>query len=136
MNPARQEDQALALRPDVVVTVLEREAVLLDLSSKFFYSVNASGWAIVQLFERGAAPRQVHDHCSAWGAPATDEAAIARFVDALLADQLVTPTANGEVATDGIQLEGSWLPPTIEKHREPLQRIMVSAFDPSLPLAE
>jgi hypothetical protein len=33
-------------------------------------------------------------------------------------------------------LNGGWRPPTIDKHREPLQRIVISAFDPTLPLAE
>ena len=40
----------LTLRPDVVATVLEDGAVLLDLETKYFYSVNPSGWAILQLF--------------------------------------------------------------------------------------
>jgi hypothetical protein len=30
----------------------------------------------------------------------------------------------------------AWLLPVLSKHNEPLQRIMVSAFDPGMPLAE
>ena len=35
-----------------------------------------------------------------------------------------------------INLNGVWTEPTIEKQKEPLQRIMTSAFDPTMPLAE
>ncbi len=30
----------------------------------------------------------------------------------------------------------AWVAPELSKHDEPLQRIMVSAFDPGMPLAE
>lgn len=127
--------RTLSLRPDVVVTVLENEAVLLDLETKYFYSVNASGWAIVQLFEGGADVEQVREHCRQWGAPPEDADAIARFLAMLESDRLVVPTPAAS-HVDGVKIAGAWTAPAIEKHKEPLQRIMVSAFDPTLPLAE
>jgi len=125
----------LSLRPDVVVTVLEDGAVLLDLQTKFFYSVNSTGWVIVQWLENGASKNQIIDRCSAWGAPGHEIDKIESFLQVFLTDNLVT-VAEGNPADANVQLRGSWASPMVEKHKEPLQRIMVSAFDPSLPLAE
>ncbi|MBI1815246.1 MAG: hypothetical protein HYR72_09735 [Deltaproteobacteria bacterium] len=135
MSGTQPTDQPLMLRPDVVVTVLEREAVLLDLETKYFYSVNASGWAIVQLFETGVTLDHVRTQSESWGAGSADADAILRLVDVLISDRLVT-VATQPVSLNGGAFEGTWATPTIEKHREPLQRIVVSAFDPTLPLAE
>lgn len=135
MPSSQSPAQVLSLRPDVVVTVLEHEAVLLDLESKYFYSVNETGWAIVQLFESGANAEQVRSHCQAWGARPEDGDAITHFIDALVRDRLVVATA-AVAGVDGVARAGAWAAPAIEKYKEPLQRIMVSAFDPTLPLAE
>ena len=126
--------QPMALRPDVVVTVTDEGAVLLDLDSKYFYSVNNIGWELVQQFELGAAPRHLVESCRESGAPAESEPEIQAFLDTLLEDGLLEPAeAEGPVE---ISVDGAWQAPTIEKHREPLQRVMTSAFDPTLPLAE
>ena len=126
----------LTLRPDVVVTTLEREAVLLDLETKYFYSVNAPGWAITQLFESGATRAHVCERCRAWGADDPALADVAAFIDRLVAENLVRPDGGGAVAAEAVAFEGTWSVPTLEKHQEPLQRVMISAFDPTLPLAE
>jgi hypothetical protein len=110
--------------------------VLLDLESKFFFSVNPSGWSIVQLFERGASPVEVQTCCRDWGAGEDDAAAIMRFVDSLIAERLVAPGPGGTAPGEGPTAPGAWTAPSLEKHKEPLQRVMVSAFDPSIPLAE
>jgi hypothetical protein len=124
-----------ALRPDVVATVVEDGAVLLDLESKYFYSVNATGWAMLRLFEAGATREHAEERCKGWGAPDSDGDAIARFLDLLLEEHLVE--ANGAPPqTPEVAVQGGWSAPKIEKHKEPLQKIMTSAFDPSLPLAE
>jgi len=125
----------LSLRPDVVVTVLEDSAVLLDLQTKFFYSVNSTGWLIVQLLENGTSKNGIIDRCSAWGAPNMEIDRIESFLQVFLTDGMVT-VAEGSPADADIQFKGPWTAPVVEKHKEPLQRIMVSAFDPSLPLAE
>jgi len=124
------------LRPEVVATVLEEGAVLLDLESKFFFSVNPSGWSIVQLFERGASPAEVQTCCRDWGGAEEDAGAIARFVESLIAERLVIPGPRGTAPGEGPTPPGAWAAPSLEKHKEPLQRVMVSAFDPSIPLAE
>lgn len=125
----------LVLRPDVVAAVLEDGAVLLDLETKYFYSVNPTGWAIVQLFENGATRERVETQCRAWGAPPADGDAVGGFLAALLQDRLVV-AGNASASAGEVAPAQPWSPPVIEKHKEPLQRIMISAFDPTLPLAE
>lgn len=127
-------DQAIRLRPDVVVTVLDNSAVLLDLDSKFFYSVNASGWAVLQMLENGAREIDVIERCRALGAAVDDEGAITSFI-AFFRDHGLTETTDETFAED-IDWGEAWTAPRVERHKEPLQRVMVSAFDPSLPLAE
>jgi hypothetical protein len=129
-------EEALSLRPEVVATVLEEGAVLLDLESKFFFSVNSSGWSIIQLFERGTSPAEVQAICRAWGASIEDRDAIERFVDTLVSERLVVPGPGEAAPAEGTTAPGEWVTPRLEKHKEPLQRVMVSAFDPSIPLAE
>lgn len=129
------DESVWMLRPEVVVTVLEDSAVLLELQTKYFYSVNRTGWAIVQMFECGATKQQITDQCAAWGAGAGQMEAIESFINVFVADQLVTPTSDRPAAMIA-SFEGIWAAPEVEKHKEPLERIMVSAFDPSLPLAE
>lgn len=128
-------DQLLFLRADVVATVIEGGAVLLDLQSKFFYSANNSAWAILQLFEAGATPAQVRTQAAAWSGLAAAAAGVEPLVELLLAEGLLTRDGT-PLPTDDIRLEGDWSAPELEKHREPLYRIMTSAFDPTLPLAE
>ena len=89
--------EMLSLRPDVVATGLDAGAVLLDLDTKYFYALNASGWALVQLFEAAASFDEARAFALACGAPDGDG---------------------------------------VERQAEPLQQVIVSAFDPSIPLAE
>jgi hypothetical protein len=129
------QTERLALRPDVVVSVLEDGAVLLDLSTKYFYSVNSSGWAIVQMFEHGTLIEEVKAKCVVWSGGDKDSAAVDFFIKTLLTENLVVRTGNPSVPHTA-RLNGGWSRPVLEKHKEPLQRIMTSAFDPSIPLAE
>jgi Coenzyme PQQ synthesis protein D (PqqD) len=123
----------LMLRTTISAAVLDDGAVLLDLESKYFYALNGSAWAITQLFESGAKLADVTERAGAWGAP--DDRDILNFVDRLreygLLEDGAEPSAEGEIAWSG-----PWTTPTIERQAEPLQTVMVSAFDPSIPLAE
>jgi len=130
----RDPDQTLILRPDVVVTTLEGGAVLLDLKTKYFYSVNETGWAITQLFETGTTPADVRNRSAAWGANGTLDS-VSAFVERMAAEGLLTSTQPSPAAAES-DFTGAWTAPSLEKHKEPLQRVMISAFDPTLPLAE
>jgi len=127
--------QILALRPDVVATALEHEAVLLDLQTKYFYTVNSSGWAITQLFESGSTPADVVRRTENWGAANGDAAAVESFIGKLIAEKLIEPASDAPTDAE-VTFDGEWRAPSIDKHKEPLQRMMISAFDPTLPLAE
>lgn len=124
----------LVLRPEVVATVIEEGAVLLNLDTNDFYEVNRSGWAILQLFEGGTTLAQAQEYCRQWGAP-PDDAAVAAFLDVLINDVLVAPS-EWPAATAAITPPAPWSAPTIQKAPEALQRIVRSPFDPTLPLAE
>jgi hypothetical protein len=123
----------LTLRTTISAAVLDEGAVLLDLESKYFYALNASAWAITQLFESGATLAGVTERASAWGAP--DDGGILNFVDRLREYGLLE-NGDGPCAEGDVAWSGTWTPPTIERQAEPLQTVMVSAFDPSIPLAE
>jgi hypothetical protein len=127
--------QPVTLRPDVVMTVTKEGAVLLDLESKYFFSVNGAASAILQLVEQGATAEEVVAGCRRLGMPESGAGAVEAFLARLWDEGLVEACEWSEPAGD-VKLSGSWQAPTIEKHREPLHRIMASAFDPSIPLAE
>ena len=127
------EPGSLSLRKDVVASVLEDGAVLLDLETKYFYSINSTGWALLQLLEGGATSDEIRTQCAAWGA--SDLSAVSRFIKDLVRENLVVPTRD-QGTKKKVVLNASWTPPALEKHKEPLQRIMTNAFDPSIPLAE
>lgn len=127
------DSQTISLRPDVIATVLENGAALLDLETKFFYSLNSSGWAIVQLYELGASVEMVVEQCRRQGA--VNESNIRDYNHFLVDERLLVPSEE-EPGAASIDWEGSWIDPQIEKNQEPLQRLISSAFDPTMPLAE
>jgi hypothetical protein len=126
--------QVYSLRPAVVATVIDDGAVLLDLESKYFYRLNASAWAMVRLFESGATVAGVQEQCRTWGASSEDMASVALVTKTLIEDHLIAP-GDGIGAAD-VVLSGKWLSPLIDRQSEPLHRLINSAFDPSIPLAE
>ena len=122
------------LRSDVVTTVLQDGGVILDLRSKFFYSANPTALAIVQMFENGATSAEVLAASQKWGANG-DTPAVKQVIDLVLSEglaELASPFTG--IAPEVVVT--AWVSPVLSKHNEPLQRIMVSAFDPGMPLAE
>lgn len=135
MSALSTSDTKLALSPDVVLTPLGDGALLLHLDSKFFYSINLPAWNIVQLLETGATAQDIVSKCSDWGAGESDQTAIENYIETLIEHGLVGEFEGKQTGqTPGFS--GSWQAPTIERHDEPLERIVTSAFDPSVPLAE
>lgn len=123
-----------ALRPDVVATILDHGALLLDLESKYFYLLNPSGWAVTQLFEEGASMSHALDCARSWGAGESDLASVRQMLEDMVADRLIQPS--DAVANLAGSPPEPWQPVTFERQAEPLQKVIVSAFDPSIPLAE
>lgn len=135
MGTPSASDMPLALSPDIVVTPLPEGALLLHLDSKFFYSINLPGWAILQLLETGASHQSILSQCTDWGATASDQAAIVKFLDSL-ADNDLAGNFDSKTTNQVVPFSGTWEAPTIERHDEPLEKVVTSAFDPSVPLAE
>lgn len=137
MLSSERVTQRYAFRPDVVATMLEDGALLLDLETKYFYRLNRTGWTIAQLFETGATMHDVHAYCQALGAASSDAGAITFVVEELSRDNLIEASSQpaGEPAPREA-LSIPWAMPTIEKLAEPMQRVIISAFDPSVPLVE
>lgn len=128
-------DQYYAFRPDVVATVLDDGAILLDLETKFFYELDATAWALASLFETGASTDDVLAQSRQWGAPGADESAIRDVVETLVAEKLIVPSSEAP-STTAAAAPAAWTRPSIHKQEQPLQQIMMSAFDPSVPLLE
>ena len=127
--------QAISLRPDVVSTVMDKGAVLLDLTSKYFYSVNKTGWFVVEMLESGTTREAISERCASSGMPANQAPSVDAFIESLESYGLLEATSVPSEDYDA-SYSGEWEAPSIERQREPLQKIMTSAFDPSLPLAE
>jgi hypothetical protein len=123
-----------ALRPDVVATILDHGALLLDLESKYFYLLNPSGWALTQLFEEGASMDHALAQARSWGAGEADLVAVRQMVERLVSEHLIEPSE--VIANVPGNSPEAWLPVSLERQAEPLQKVIVSAFDPSIPLAE
>jgi hypothetical protein len=122
------------LRADVVATVLDHGALLLDLDSKYFYLLNPSGWAVAQLFEDGATVDHVLERSRAWGASEGDLDGVRVQIRRMSAEGLLEPAAMPiNTVGEGV---ANWEPVSFERQPEPLQKVIVSAFDPSIPLAE
>jgi hypothetical protein len=122
-----------ALRSTITAAVLDSGAVLLDLESKYFYALNASGWAIVQIFESGTSVDTARTQARAWGAP--DDGRVEEFIAQLQSFGLLELSELPAIAPQ-IEPLRAWMAPTIDRQAEPLQNVMVSAFDPSFPLGE
>ena len=125
---------AYALRADVVATILDHGALLLDLESKYFYLLNPSGWSVVQLFEDGATIDHAVERARDWGAPETDVEGVRATLGTMVSERLLVIS---EAVANGLgEAPPAWTAMSVEKQAEPLQRVIVSAFDPSIPLAE
>lgn len=135
MSATTDSNTKLSLSPNVVVTPLENGALLLHLDNKFFYSINLPGWGILQLLEAGASRKEILCTCTDWGAEENDGTAIENYLDDLVENDLAG-NFGGKDNGQQVQFSGSWEVPKIERHDEPLERIVTSAFDPSVPLAE
>jgi hypothetical protein len=124
------------MRSTLVATVVEGGAVLLDLETKYFYALNESAWAITQLFENAATTLDViFERCREWRAQKEDEAAIQAFLDQMRRFGLLEQCEPAASAPE-VEFKSAWTAPVVTRQREPLQTIVTSAFDPSVPLAE
>jgi hypothetical protein len=86
------------------------------------------------MFETGATGADVLEASVKWGANG-DTPAVKQVIDLIVAEGLVEPASPVAGHVPEVVVP-TWISPVFSKHTEPLQRIMVSAFDPGMPLAE
>lgn len=134
----------LVQNPEVVATEIEGGAVLLNLESRLYYSLNETGLEVWRHAESAAGAEGLGRFVAA--SFDVDErvaaAAAARLLDELVRAGLLVET-NEEVelsaAAEPDRAGGARRPyrePQLIQHDEPLYEVTTTAFDPQLPLAE
>jgi hypothetical protein len=134
---------AVVQNPEVVVTELEDGAVLLNMESRLYYSLNNSALEIWHLLESPADPGEIAQRLAAQVEVDAAQAAqtVSAFLDELENERLVIP-ADGKVAEAVVQARPAsgdpraFAPPELIRHEEPLHEVTAIPFDPQLPLAE
>jgi hypothetical protein len=130
----------LAKNPEVVSTELEDGAILLNLETRLYYSLNDAGLEIWRRIGAASSEQELAENLT--GLFDADEervtGVVARFVSELERERLVVPSAEGEPVSAWPQASGTkpLEEPELAKHDEPLHEVPASPFDPQLPLAE
>ena len=124
----------ITLNPDVVSSTLEGGGVLLDLTTKQYFALNESGLAIWQHLEDGGRLDAVYGAADAGRAGVIDT-----FVSALLEHRLASPAAAAPGASadaPAFAPPQAWDAPTLVPHGRPLSQVILSPFDPTIPIPE
>jgi hypothetical protein len=134
--------------PEVVETVLEDGAVLLNLKTKFYYSLNGVGYTIWQLLDAAGSPEDLLQRVMAEYKSEDGQIAksVPNFIKELEREQLLIQRdydgADGLPNKESVEAEVSslekrpFIEPELIKHDEPLHDVVLNPFDPQLPLAE
>jgi hypothetical protein len=138
--------ERLTTNPEVVCAVLEDGAVLLNLESRTYYSLNSVGLEVWQLLDRGLDAAEVAGELKARFDVDEDHAAHASlsFLVVLEREGLAVPDGGAPKPADLVERGAPpteagvrpFVPPQVTKHDEPLHEVSTSPFDPQLPLAE
>jgi len=135
----------IAKSSDVVETVLEDGAILLNLETKFYYSLNNTGYKIWQLIDNvNSSQELIENILSDYD---SQQSEINENVSDFLKDleeQKLTTTSDGANTTSNSEVSNikepsekkSFQRPELIKHDEPLHEVVQNPFDPQLPLAE
>jgi hypothetical protein len=136
---------AVAKNPEVIYTELEDGAVLLNMESGFYYSLDVVGVEVWRLIEPANGAAEIGTALTTMFDVSAERAtaAVARFVSALLEERLVLPAEHASAvaseAWGGPRTSAKTRPfsdPVLLKHDEPLNQVSLHPFDPQLPLAE
>lgn len=139
--------EALSKHPEVVCTELEEGAVLLNLETRSYYSLDRVGLDIWNLIDSVGSAAKLADRL-AQRYEAGDEnpqELVDAFLERLRSETLIvasegvsdTPPTHASMPAD--PAEGTKRPltaPLLSKHDEPLHEVPLHPFDPQLPLAE
>jgi len=123
----------ITLNPDVVSSALEGGGVLLDLVTKQYFALNGSGLAIWQHLEDGGTLSTVY---GAVGAERGED--VGAFTKALLDHGLALPSLAPPAAatTPAFECVAPWDAPSVTPHGRPLSQVILSPFDPTVPIPE
>lgn len=138
----------LFTHPDVVCTELEDGAVLLNLETRNYYSLDRIGLEIWNLVDSAPTSEEMVDELLRRHDPgdADPRELVDGFLERLRAERLVVEA--GEVGNAGPAVGSTrrpaddpteklpLTPPRLLKHDEPLHEVPLHPFDPQLPLAE
>lgn len=140
--------EALSKHPEVVCTELEDGAVLLNLETRFYYSLDRVGLDIWNLIDSVDTGEELADRLMQGYEAAGEDAQklVTAFLERLQSESLIV-APEGEVHESSSshpplpagQPEGDRMPltaPILSKHDEPLHEVPLHPFDPQLPLAE
>jgi hypothetical protein len=127
---------------EVVCTELEDGAVLLNLETRLYYSLNDVGLEIWRLVDGAEGGPDIGQRLTGRVEvePERAKETASRFLEELERERLVVP---GDPAPspapplgDGSAQRRPFAQPVLVKHDEPLHEVATSPFDPQLPLAE
>ncbi len=140
--------EALSKHPEVVCTELEDGAVLLNLETRSYYSLDRVGLDIWNLIDSVDNGEELADRLMQGYEAAGEDAQelVTAFLERLQSESLIV-ASEGEVHESSSphsplpagQPEGRRMPltaPILSKHDEPLHEVPLHPFDPQLPLAE
>ncbi len=128
--------------PEVVATELEEGAVLLNMATSFYYSLNEPGAEIWRGLASGEEPAALAERLAASFEVEPERAAeaAASFVAELEGEGLVVhgdgASRPASRANASVGRRQPFSDPELVKHDEPLHEVSMSPFDPQLPLAE
>jgi hypothetical protein len=123
--------------PDVVCSSLQDGGVLLDLTTKQYYALNQTGLLVWQHLEDGGSLAHLHAALAA-GERRDDTLGLEAFAGQLLQHGLAEPAAqtNGDTPVPLPSLPAAWSAPTVVPHGKPLSQVILSPFDPTVPIPE
>jgi hypothetical protein len=127
------------LNPDVVCSELSEGGVLLDLASKQYFALNASGILAWKALEAGGSLAPLGERLAAIdpGRGGDDPFGLSRFGAALVAHGLASLSDTGSPGVAFAQpLPVSWQSPEVTPHGRPLAQVVPSPFDPTEPIPE
>lgn len=123
----------ITLNPDVVCSTLPEGGVLLDLDTKQYFALNQTGLSVWQWLEDGGSLPQLRSALDE-AASADIDAFAAALIELGLALSEPTPQAPDPSAT--FAPASPWTAPSVTPHGRPLAQVILSPFDPTVPIPE
>lgn len=123
----------ITLNPDVVCSTLPEGGVLLDLDTKQYFALNQTGLSVWQWLEDGGSLAQLRSALDE-AASADIDAFAAALIELGLALSEPTPQAPDPSAT--FAPASPWTAPSVTPHGRPLAQVILSPFDPTVPIPE